>query len=109
MTLLLLILCTLPATVKLFANTSIQSKQQTSRQPDEVQTMHQNGEGDYSDFEHVMCIGAKQPDLSISKMLFYCNFHAQSSLGLTEYAQNIRKLASVSSLGENGLFHPCQR
>lgn len=109
MTLLLLILCTLPATVQLFANTSIQSKQQTSRQPDEVQTMHQNGEGDYSDFEHVMCISAKQPDLSISKMLFYCNFHAQSSLGLTEYAQNIRKLVSGSSLGETGLFHPCQR
>lgn len=54
MTLLLLILCTLPATVQLFANTSIQAKQQTSRQPDEVQTMHQNGEGDYSDFEHVV-------------------------------------------------------
>ncbi len=71
----------------------------------EVQTEHQNGEErDLSDFERGMVVGARWAVWVFQKLLICWDFHAQPSLGFTEYGPKNRKYSVSGSVDKNALL-----
>uniref|UniRef100_A0A9J8B9K2 Uncharacterized protein n=1 Tax=Cyprinus carpio carpio TaxID=630221 RepID=A0A9J8B9K2_CYPCA len=55
-------------------------------------------EGDLSDIERGMVVGARRAGLSVSKLLIYWDFHAQPSLGFTEKISSEQQLCGRKCL-----------
>ena len=76
-----------------------------SRQLTEVQTEHQNGEGDLSDLKVGWLLVPDGPVRVFQKLLIYWDFHAQPSLGVTEKGQKkIKYPVSGSFVQEKALL-----